>query len=111
MREKSIKEVSRRQKSQLGVKMSEDLCIVPQPEKKKRKMTALSQQLKDWVTYKVEKMEKVLEEWTNKELEENVEVVFTCKVDCKEDGAMRLCNPRVTVKGCESAKEMRSYTL
>ena len=95
----------------MGVKMSEDLCIVPQPEKKKRKMTALSQQLKDWVTYKVEKMEKVLEEWTNKELEENVEVVFTCKVDCKEDGAMRLCNPQVTVKGCESGKEMRSYVL
>ena len=82
-----------------------------EPKPKKRKRTAMSKELGHKIIHKGKQMERVLEEWTEKELEESVKVKFVYKVERMQNGAMRLSNCEVFVEGCETYKSMRQYRM
>ena len=82
-----------------------------EPKAKKSKRTAMSEQLMDRIVHKGKQMEKVLEEWTEKELEEDVKVTFVYKVERLVDGPLRLSNCEVFVEKEKDHKCIRHYWM
>ena len=85
--------------------------VVDELSYKKRKRTVVKEELMDRIFHKGEQMEKVLEEWTEKELEEDVHVKFVYKVERLRDGPLRLSNCEVFVNGDETNKVIRHYWM
>ena len=52
-----------------------------------------------------------MDDWTAKELDEDVMVKFVFRVCHKNDGAMRMSACDVFLDGCESEKELRLYVV
>ena len=84
---------------------------VVEVDSKKRKRTNLDESLMSYLKFKANQVHDILEEWTHKELDEDMTLGFGFRVRSKNDGMYRLNCGEVRIVGVTTEKIYRHYPM